>query len=57
MDAILDRLNIYMLPPFLSLLVGFSLAAISVIKGKFKTENVLFSLVCVWYSLISPVFI
>jgi serine phosphatase RsbU (regulator of sigma subunit) len=47
----------YIIPPALCLVTGLTLAAISVFKGSFKSENVLFSLVCVWLVLLSPVFI
>ncbi|HNU93138.1 MAG TPA: SpoIIE family protein phosphatase [Spirochaetota bacterium] len=48
---------VYIIPPALSLVTGLTLAGISVFKGAFKTENVLFSLVCVWLVLLSPVYI
>ena len=37
--------------------MGVTLAVISIAKGKLKQENILFSLMCIWWSLISPVFI
>ncbi|MBP7734347.1 MAG: SpoIIE family protein phosphatase [Spirochaetes bacterium] len=52
-----NALNIYIVPPFLSLVLGITLAVISIAKGKLKAENVLFSLLCIWWSLLSPVFI
>lgn len=48
---------VYIIPPVLSFLVGITLAAIAVFKGKLKTENILFALVCLWWTLLSPVFI
>lgn len=56
-DILIQRMNIYILPPLLSLLVGWSLAVVSVFKGKLRSENILFSLVCIWWSLMSPIFI
>jgi serine phosphatase RsbU (regulator of sigma subunit) len=47
-----------MIPPVLSLLIGLPLAIISIVKGKLRRENVLFSLVCIWWScLLAPAFI
>ncbi|HQO01635.1 MAG TPA: SpoIIE family protein phosphatase [Spirochaetota bacterium] len=57
MNEVLNTFNIYMLPPFLSLVVGIVLAVISVVKGKFRTENVLFAMICIGYNLMSPVFL
>lgn len=57
MENLLGNFNIYMIPPFLSLVVGIALAATSVVKGKFRTENVLFAAVCIGYNLMSAVFL
>jgi serine phosphatase RsbU (regulator of sigma subunit) len=48
---------VFIIPPALSLVVGFTLAGVSVFRGKFQRENILFALVCVWWSLLSPMFI
>lgn len=48
---------IYMVPPILSFIVGITLAIVSIAKGKLKSENILFSLICIWWSLMPPVFI
>lgn len=57
-DLLIQKLNIYIVPPVLSLVVGLFLAIISIVKGKFRKENILFSLVCLWWScLLSPAFI
>jgi len=48
---------IYIIPPLLSFVVGISLAIVAIAKGKFKTENILFALVCIWWTLMPPVFI
>ncbi len=57
MNTIFNNLNIYVLPPLLSLILGVVLAVISIAQGKLKQENILFSLLCIWWSLTSPVFI
>ncbi len=57
MLAFIENLSPYILPPLLSLIVGITLAVISLVKGKFERDNILFSMVCIWYVLISPVFI
>lgn len=49
--------SIYILPPILSLTIGLSLAVIAVIKAKLHSENILFSFVCIWWSLLSIPFI
>ena len=55
--AIIDKLNIYIIPPFLSLLASLIIIFIALIKSKLKFENILFIILCVWWSLLSPVFI
>ena len=58
MDMLIAKLNIYMIPPVLSLAIGLSLAILSLVKGKFRKENILFSMVCFWWScLLAPAFI
>lgn len=58
MDNLIAKLNIFMIPPLLSLAIGLSLAILSIVKGKFRKENILFSLVCIWWScLLAPAFI
>jgi serine phosphatase RsbU (regulator of sigma subunit) len=57
MDKPMDSVPMYVIPPLLCLVFGVTLAAISVIKGKLKAENILFSLVCIWWSMIPPMFI
>lgn len=57
METVLNTINIYMVPPFLSLVIGIVLAVISVVKGNFRTENVLFAMICIWYNLMSPIFL
>lgn len=50
-------LNIYVIPPALSVVIGLALALISAFKGKFKVQNILFSMVILWWSLISAAFV
>ncbi len=57
MQEFFNNLNIFIIPPILFLITGVSLGIFSLIKGKRQFENVLFALVCFWYSLIMPVFI
>jgi len=58
MDNLIAKLNVFMIPPVLSLTIGLSLAILSIVKGKFRRENILFSLVCIWWScLLAPAFI
>ncbi len=57
MQGIQDILNIFMIPPILFLITGVSVGVFSFIKGKRQLETVLFALICVWYSLLMPVFI
>ena len=57
MQLITANLSIYILPPLLSLLVSFVIIYIILFKSRFKSENVIFIILCVWWSLLSPVFI
>ena len=58
MDNLISKLNVYMIPPVLSLTLGLSLAILTLVKGKFRRENILFVLVCIWSScLLAPAFI
>jgi len=57
MDFFSERLSIYIIPPLLSIALGWSMAAVSLIKGKFRTEIILFSLVCIWWTLMPLIFI
>ena len=58
MDMLIAKLDIYIIPPVLSLAIGLSLAILSLVKGKFRKENILFSMVCFWWScLLAPAFI
>lgn len=57
MEFIIAKLNVYVIPPLLSLIISLIIALLSVFKGKFSRENVLFSVLCIWWSLLSGVFI
>ncbi len=47
----------YVIPPVLSLLTAYSLAAMAIFRGKFKTENLLLAVVCISWTLTSGVFV
>jgi len=57
MEYLIENVNIYMLPPALSLFIGIVIASLSLIKGKLKQENILFALVVIWINFLPPVFI
>lgn len=57
MEYLAERLCIYIIPPLLSIGLGWSLAAVSIIKGRYRTENILFSLVCIWWTLMPLIFL
>ena len=56
-NTIMPNVSLYIIPPILSLVVGLFLAALSLVKGKLKRENVLLSVICVWWTLLSWAFI
>ena len=49
--------SIYLIPPVLSLIVGLSLAGLAARRRPGTYERKLFALICVWWSLLAPVFI
>ncbi len=57
MKTITAQSIVYMLPPVLSLLVGLFLAAWALLKGRDRSEARLFALLCLWMSLLCPLFI
>ena len=57
MDFLNDYFNFYIIPPLLTLITGLSIAFISMTRGKLKSENMLFAILCVWWCLLSPIFI
>lgn len=56
-DPVLSRLNIYMVPPVLSIVTGITLAVIAVVRGRFRSENAIFGLVVLWFTMMSPLFL
>lgn len=57
MESLFERLNIFILPPLLYLITGLSLSAVTLMKGKKKFETRIFAILCLWFTLLSPVFI
>lgn len=57
METLLDKLNIYMIPPALSLLVGVTISLVTLSRGKRGRENIIYSMMFLWSVLISPVFL
>ncbi len=57
LSEIIKQYNIYILPPLMSLIIGLTLAVISLVKGKFRAENIMFSILCLWWTLLAPAFI
>jgi len=48
---------LYLIPPVLSLATGYTLALVSILRGKPHRERVMLALICVWWTLISWVFV
>ena len=57
MHDIISSLNIFMLPPLITLITSLIVAGIAILKGKLKKENIFFALLCIWYALLSPNFL
>lgn len=51
------NLNLYIIPPILSLAAGLSVAVLALLRGMRRRESLLLALVCIWYNLLSPLFI
>jgi len=49
--------SLYIIPPILCLLTGYSLAIVSLLWGKLRRENLLLALICFWWTLLSYAFI
>lgn len=47
----------YIIPPVLSLITAYTLAVVSITRKKLNEENILLSLICIWWSLLSWAFI
>ena len=53
-----SKFSIFFVPPFLCLIIGISLAILSLVKGRLKKDNILFAMVCIWVSaLLAPAFL
>ena len=50
-------MTIYLIPPILSLLFSLTLAVVAILTKPRTTELKLFSLICLWWGLLSPIFI
>ena len=57
MHNIISSLNIFMLPPLITLITSLIVAGIAILKGKLKRENIFFALLCIWYALLTPNFL
>ncbi|HOR94288.1 MAG TPA: histidine kinase N-terminal 7TM domain-containing protein [Spirochaetota bacterium] len=57
MHDIISSLNIFMLPPLITLITSLVIAGIAILKGKLKKENIFFALLCIWYALLTPNFL
>ncbi len=53
----MKALTIYLIPPILSLFISLILAGIAIHTKPRTTELKLFSIVCLWWGLLSPIFI
>ncbi len=49
--------SLYLIPPALSLITAYILASVSITRKKLSEENILLSLICIWWSLLSWAFI
>ncbi len=47
----------YIIPPLLSLITGYILAAISITRKNLTEENILLSMTCIWWTLLSWAFL
>jgi len=47
----------YLIPPLLSLITGYILAAVSITRKKLSEENIMLSMICIWWTLLSWAFI
>lgn len=53
----MNTISPYIIPPVLSLLTAYSLAAMAIARGKLRYENILFALICVSWTLPSTSFV
>jgi len=57
MEFSFEPRSLFIIPPLLSFLIGITIGLTAVIRGRLKIENVLFALVCLWWSMLMPLFI
>jgi serine phosphatase RsbU (regulator of sigma subunit) len=57
MDHLFQAQSIYIVPPIVSLGFGIAIALISLVKGRWRTENILFAVLCLWWSVLNVAFI
>lgn len=57
MEFSLETRSLFIIPPLLSLAIGLTIALTAVIRGRRSRENILFAVVCLWWSLLLPLFI
>lgn len=57
MGTLTVKISVYIIPPLLFLITGFSLAILSIVKGRRNYENVTFGILCIWFSLLSVAFL
>ncbi len=57
MEFSFEARSLFIIPPLLSLVIGLMIAFTAVIRGRLSRENILFAVVCVWWSLLLPIFI
>jgi serine phosphatase RsbU (regulator of sigma subunit) len=57
MEFSFETRSLFIIPPLLSLVIGLTIALTAVIRGRLSRENILFAVVCVWWSLLLPIFI
>jgi AraC-like DNA-binding protein len=50
-------MNIYVIPPLLSLIVSAVIISIALFKGRLQRENIVFIAQCLCWSLLSPIFL
>ncbi len=57
MDFSFELRSLFIIPPLLSLIIGLTIALTALIRGRLSRENILFAIVCVWWSMLMPIFI
>ncbi|MBN2078750.1 MAG: SpoIIE family protein phosphatase [Spirochaetes bacterium] len=57
MDQLFQAQSVFIIPPVVSLAFGIAIALISLVKGRWRLENILFAVLCLWWSLLNVAFI